>query len=171
MIPKYIFDWLIDIEGGSKFTDDPDDRGGRTKYGISQNANPDIDVESLTKGKANHIYATRYWSPAMCEKLPPYMQLMQFNVAVHAGPITARKVLQKTVGAKSDGIIGPITLRRVAAYGFRPKLFTINYASYLLLHYLSIILKFRNQEKWARGWFKRTASSIYDTAINYGVKK
>lgn len=25
-------------EGGSKFTDDPNDRGGATKYGISQHA-------------------------------------------------------------------------------------------------------------------------------------
>ena len=100
MIPEYIFDWLIDIEGGSKFTDDPDDRGGPTKYGISKNANPDIDIEHLTKKKANYIYSTRYWDPARCASLPAYMQLMQFNVAVHAGPVVASKVLQKTVGGK-----------------------------------------------------------------------
>lgn len=171
MVPKYIFDWLIDIEGGSKFTDDPDDRGGPTKYGISKNANPDIDVENLTKEKANNIYFRRYWLPAKCNALPDYMQLLQFNVSVHAGPVVASKVLQKTVGAEDDGKIGRMTLARVSAYGFRPKMFTINYASYLLLHYLKIIINFRNQEKWARGWFKRTASAIYDTAINYGVKK
>jgi len=36
-------------EGGARFTDNPDDRGGATKYGISQRAYPGVDIPSLTE--------------------------------------------------------------------------------------------------------------------------
>ena len=35
---------IIEREGGSKITRDPDDPGGVTKYGISKNAHRDVDV-------------------------------------------------------------------------------------------------------------------------------
>ena len=33
-------------EGGDKYTNDPIDPGGETKYGISKRAYPDIDIKS-----------------------------------------------------------------------------------------------------------------------------
>ena len=38
---------VIEREGGDKLTKDPSDPGGTTKYGISQRANPDVDIENL----------------------------------------------------------------------------------------------------------------------------
>ena len=50
-------DHIVDVlehEGG--FVDDPDDKGGMTKYGISKRSYPDVDIENLTKAEAVQIY-------------------------------------------------------------------------------------------------------------------
>lgn len=168
MIPNHIFDWLINIEGGDKYTNDPLDFGGETKYGISKRAHPDLDIKNLTYEKAKHVYEVEYWRPAHCSSLPKYMQLMQFNAAVNCGVDTASRLLQRTIGAKVDGKVGPKTLRRISQYGDRPKMFTINYSSWLLMYYLQVIIRRSSQTKWARGWFRRTADAIYTTAFNQG---
>ena len=54
-------DIIFENEGESKLTDDPNDRGGLTKFGISKKNNPDIDVENLTYEEAAKIAKERYW--------------------------------------------------------------------------------------------------------------
>lgn len=170
MIPNEVFNWLMEWEGGAKFTDDPDDMGGPTKYGLSKRANPDLDIENLTEVKANILYELRYWRPASCNVLPPYMQLMQFNASVNCGPDLADRILQRTLGVKVDGVVGRKTLDRLESYGHKPKIFTLNYSSWLMMHYLGIVIRRISQKKWARGWFRRTAGAIWFTAVNYGKK-
>ena len=46
-----IIDHVLESEGGSKITKDPLDPGGTTKYGISQRAYPNTDIENLTEGE------------------------------------------------------------------------------------------------------------------------
>lgn len=43
-----MIDRVIAREGGSKITRDLHDPGGVTKYGISQRAYPDEDIENMT---------------------------------------------------------------------------------------------------------------------------
>ena len=42
-----IIEQVIESEGGSRITKDPLDPGGTTKYGVSQRAYPDLDIEKL----------------------------------------------------------------------------------------------------------------------------
>lgn len=56
-----VTDIVFENEGGSKMTDDPDDPGGLTKFGISKVNNPDIDVANLTEEEARAIAKERYW--------------------------------------------------------------------------------------------------------------
>lgn len=42
-------------EGGAKFTDIAGDRGGATKYGISQAAYPNVDIRNLTEASARYL--------------------------------------------------------------------------------------------------------------------
>ena len=51
---------IIEREGGAKITRDPDDPGGTTKYGISQRAHKDVDIENLTYDQAVNIYNEHY---------------------------------------------------------------------------------------------------------------
>src|SRR5215468_2796972 len=56
-------------EGGARFTDNPDDRGGATKYGISQRAYPNEDIANLTEDQAKAIYKQDYWDRVSGDKL------------------------------------------------------------------------------------------------------
>ncbi len=50
-----------------------------------------------------------------CEDLPRGIDLMVFDFGVNAGPGRAVSLLQRLVGAKVDGSVGPKTLEAVRA--------------------------------------------------------
>lgn len=64
------FNLTVNLEGG--FSDRDEDKGGRTKYGITQltlnyynkaHLHPDEDVAKITIDKAKNIYLEYYYSP------------------------------------------------------------------------------------------------------------
>ncbi len=79
-----IFTFTLQWEGGSKITDDPDDPGGLTKYGLSKRANPDLDIANLTEDQAKEIYKERYWNKVALE-LDPLLDMASYDTAVNAG--------------------------------------------------------------------------------------
>lgn len=81
-------------EGG--FVNNPDDRGGKTNFGISQRANPDIDVARLTRDEAKRIHRERYWDPLRADQLPEDVRELAFDTAVHHGVGRARQWLRET---------------------------------------------------------------------------
>ena len=171
MIPDYIFDFVGEWEGWDKVTNHPADKGGLTKYGISQAANPDIDIERLTKLDAKLILKERYWDKSNCKDLFEYMQLVQFNCAVNCGVGTARKILQRTVGAYPDGKVGVKTRAKIALYENKPRRFLTWYLTNQSLYYFSIVLRRREQEIWLKGWMRRTFDAMYITAVNIGKRQ
>lgn len=102
------FDLLMNIEGG--YVDDPNDKGGKTKYGISQKSYPFIDIASLTIDKAKEIYKRDYWDRCKCDFLPDALSVAVFDFAVNSGVKTSIKILQQALGVKADGIIGNQTI-------------------------------------------------------------
>lgn len=100
--------FVLQAEGD--YSNDPDDPGGVTRYGISQRAHPDVDVEHLTEHAAIDIYRARYWDIARLEKLPGRIAVAVFDGAVQHGVRPAVRMLQDTVDTDTDGKIGPITL-------------------------------------------------------------
>ena len=54
--------FVFEVEGIE--SDDPDDKGGLTRFGIAQNYNPDVDVARLTRDRAELRYLTNYFYPA-----------------------------------------------------------------------------------------------------------
>ncbi|HPC92900.1 MAG TPA: glycosyl hydrolase 108 family protein [Myxococcota bacterium] len=99
-LPDEDFDRAIHFvlaqEGG--FVDDPRDPGGRTNFGISQRAYPDLDIASLTKQQATEIYREDYWKRAGCAELPWPVNLAHFDFAVNAGIGAASKLLGESGG-------------------------------------------------------------------------
>ena len=106
-------DFVFAMEGEG--SNDPNDPGGLTKWGISQKSNPDIDVASLTKEQAVEIYRKRYWDQCRCSELPPSLAFVVFDEAVNQGASAAIWDLQVSVGAATDGKIGPETLAKARA--------------------------------------------------------
>ena len=76
-------------EGWDKITDDPDDPGGLTRYGISKTANPDIDVANLTLDQAMAIYKARYWRP-VATGANDLLDMAAFDTAVNCGASRVR---------------------------------------------------------------------------------
>lgn len=65
------FNRLIANEG--VLSNHPADKGGLTKYGISQSAYPHLDIANLTLDDCRKIYYADYWSAA------PRCMVMLFN--------------------------------------------------------------------------------------------
>ena len=84
----------IKLEGGAKYTKNPRDPGGETKYGISKKYNPDLDIKSLTREQARHIFLTRYWAPLDLDRFAylPFAWKV-FDIAVTQGLATAKRAL------------------------------------------------------------------------------
>ena len=80
------------------------DRGGLTKYGISQNANPDIDVANLTREDAIAIYKDRYWDAIGADNMDMSTALVAFDASVNHGAGTAQRMLNET-GGKIDSML------------------------------------------------------------------
>ncbi len=66
------FDKLIDRvlshEGG--YSNDPQDPGGETQWGISKRAHPDVNIKALTRAQAIDIYRADYWDKIKGDQLP-----------------------------------------------------------------------------------------------------
>lgn len=99
---------------GEVLSDHPDDRGGPTKFGISQRWNPDVNVRELTREQAIEIYWQRYWVGRGFERLPELAAIKVFDLAVNLGDKTAVTCLQRALRAcgrrvNTDGLLGPET--------------------------------------------------------------
>jgi lysozyme family protein len=111
-------DLILTLEGGGEITEDPDDPGGLTKWGISLQAHPELGskgIRALTKEAASDIYWRDYWVKANVSSLPKTLRLSVFDAAVNQGVMKAGELLQKALnslgaGLKIDGVIGPKTI-------------------------------------------------------------
>ena len=103
-----------DPNGG--YNDRPTDRGGPTKWGISQAAFPDEDIPNLTRPRAVHLAHEHYWLPGRCDRLPTPLAICQLDFAYNSGEDTASMALQRLVGAKPDGDIGDRTIAALSSF-------------------------------------------------------
>lgn len=89
------------------------DRGGLTKYGISQKAYPNLDIANLTVEQAKGLYLADYWLVNSCHQMPWWAALIVFDCGVNQGVAVAADFIQTTVGVKRDGIVGPKTVAAI----------------------------------------------------------
>lgn len=146
---------------GDRFTDDPIDRGGATKYGVTQRswdnyctrffpALRGVSVEHLTEDAARKFYAAMYVRPlAWIEDIQ--LRALVVDSAVQHGAPRAVKWLQSAALVPPDGIVGPTTR---FAVNNRDGLFFDVFGTRMEF-YADILARDPTQTKWARGWFKR----------------
>ena len=146
------FDRTIGHEGG--YSEDPHDRGGKTKYGISQRAYPNEDIAALTLERAKTLYQRDYWRKIRGDELPEEVALPLFDAAVNHGVKTAIRMMQRAVGVRDDGVIGPRTLE--AAHLIEPARFVARFLGDRLMY-------MTNLATWAhhgQGWSRRVAREL-----------
>jgi hypothetical protein len=98
------FDQAVEfvLEREGLLSNHANDRGGLTKYGISQKANPDVDVANLTRSDAIAIYKDRYWDSIGADNMNMATALVAFDASVNHGVGTAKNMLNETNGDVGD---------------------------------------------------------------------
>ncbi len=135
------------------YTNDPDDAGGETKWGISKRANPDLDIKNLTREEAEKRYFEKYWKPLNLENIENINIALQiFDFAVNAGINKAVKTAQRLVGVNVDGVIGPNT---VAAINKMNNTFLNRYKYARKEYYLYLVKVKPSNNKYLNGWLNR----------------
>ena len=106
-------------EGG--YVNHPSDPGGRTNLGVTQRVYEEwigykvneAIMRKLTVDHVKTLYKVRFWDTNYCDDLPIGLDLCVFDFGVNAGTSRSARYLQRMVGAKEDGVIGPKTLSSV----------------------------------------------------------
>ncbi len=135
------------FEKEGKFSNDKDDPGGATNYGITLNTlrdagvdvdgDGDIDVEDikkLTPADAFAIYKEKYWDALDNDNLDWPLAIVAFDTAVNCGVNRTKRWLKMTQD-KGEGPMYLLNLRTI--------------------HYLNIIQKNPVLGKYKKGWLAR----------------
>jgi len=97
-------------------SDNVNDKGGLTKYGISQKAYPKEDILNLTKERAEFLYKRDYYDVCKIDLIDnELLALHVFDMAVNAGNSRSIKLLQRLLVVSADGIIGKDTINTANA--------------------------------------------------------
>jgi lysozyme family protein len=132
-------------EGG--YSNDPDDAGGPTKYGITiadvrkyikKDATAE-DVKALTEDEAKVIYKQRYWDALNCDNLPSGVDYTCFDYGVNSGIGRPKVALNKFKDKTGADLINAINDER--------------------MDFLKgLVSKKPSQQKFMKGWTARVNS-------------
>ena len=153
---------VLSHEGG--YVDDPHDPGGATNkgvtlataraFGLDMDGDGDVDkadVRALTVEAVGPVYHRGYWLASSADACAPGLDYMVFDCAVNQGVGRATKFLQRVAGVADDGMVGPVTLKAVAALNARKAVFA--YADLRDAHYRSL----PTFGRFGKGWLRRLA--------------
>lgn len=150
----------LELEGG--YSNDPVDRGGETNYGITKNVYQSwlkkhnltpTSMKNISLEDAQKIYDEYYWQPIQGNKLPPILAQQLFDYAVHSGPRQAIRDLQKILGVKVDGIMGPKTLSAIQSSDPNQLAEQLLSARESFLH--NLVKKLPEYKKFQKGFLNR----------------
>jgi lysozyme family protein len=162
---EQIIDYILQFEGSAP-TNDPVDRGGVTRYGITlptlQQVKPEAthgDVWALTREEAVDIYLELFvFRPGFHQIADWRLRLAVVDAGINSGPHRATKWLQAAVGAQIDGHGGRETYGKVAyadPVRVREKVIAAR-----LRHIGKLITEDRTQARFAKGWLARIGTIL-----------
>ena len=156
-----IFDYLLKVEGG--YSDDENDKGGKTKYGITEEEARDFgykgDMQDLTKDFAKNIYLKKYYLGNKLDKvINDKVALSICDWAVNSGrngTKNAQIAINQLTNANLDvdGIIGNKTLK--ALNSVDPGKFLEVYHNLQRIYYKGKVEADKTQEDFLAGWLNR----------------
>lgn len=109
--------FVLENEGG--YSNNRDDHGGATKFGIATKFHPGIDVTTLTREQAIQIYKDRYWDTTQIPFIVnPNLRIKIFDASVLIGYGAATKAIQRALKCTGlevqvDGVFGKKTLQNI----------------------------------------------------------
>ena len=160
-----IMTWLAQYEGG--FVNHPKDPGGATNRGVTQRVynafrrrqgQAPRSVRNLTDQEHDAIYLRQYWMPVRGDELPAGIDASVFDMAVHSGVSRASKTLQRCIGAKPDGVIGEITLGKLAQLVKQGQLEVI--IKQFNKRRMSFMRRLKTFKTFGKGWTRRVMGRV-----------
>jgi lysozyme family protein len=165
------FKKLMVHEGG--WSNDAADKGGPTKYGVilkewiakgwDKDGDNDVDVNDLkliTLEDAARIAKPYYWDKVGGDTIrnQSFAEMLA-DFAYNSGVGTASKKLQKLLGLKEDGVIGPVTIAKVNSVN-QEDLFN-KFKQIRINFYLAIVNSNPSQKVFLKGWMNRINSFTF----------
>ncbi|WP_223668956.1 glycoside hydrolase family 108 protein [Kangiella shandongensis] len=169
---KFFWEEVLGHEGG--YVDDPVDRGGKTKYGVTINtwrrysqrlfgieASEDT-LRDLTPDQAFEIFRVGYWEPSGADQIENCELAFQIaDIAYNSGSGNSTKILQRAINdlggdVTVDGAIGPQTLN--AANNLSAPELYVKVRERRIRFYEAIIRNDPSQAKYRNGWKNRANS-------------
>lgn len=170
-----IINEIIEVEGG--YVNDPDDSGGATKYGITENvarmAGYMGEMEDLPRELAFDIYSNKYWEPLHLSSIEKMSESIAEEIAdtgVNMGISRAAKFLQRSLTVLNnkgllypdlviDGQLGQKTIRSLANYlsirGSEGEAVLLKMLNSLQgAFYVELSERREKDESFIYGWFK-----------------
>ena len=169
MTTDQILDDLIRREAG--YVHDPVDRGGPTKYGITQRtlrawrgqSVTAADVRRLTRDEARAIYRRRYVDDPGFASLPDPLRTQVVDDGALSSPRQAVRDLQRAIGRVTvDGQLGPQTraaLRQQGVAGVHARLLQVR-----AVRIGRIVQRDSTQARFLTGWLTRITAFAEDLA-------
>lgn len=155
----YVKSALLDAEGGR--SDQKDDYGGLTKWGVSQRSYPHLDIANLTFEEAcTKVYEPDYWNRySLSLILTQDIANKVFLALINMNPETAIKCVQnalKTCGVTyitADGVLGPATVKAINSVhqGWLFEALKVKFGEF----YISRVQEDDTQLKFLEGWMVR----------------
>lgn len=173
---------VIEAEGGDKYTNDPLDKGGPTKFGITEVTARAFgyngDIKEMDRSTAERIYAARYWHSPRFDQvnlISVQLAFLMFDWGVTSGPSTAAKALQRSLNVlnsnggdypdvSADGAIGPMTIQCLRQFVLKRGSIGLKYlvgmvAALRRVQYIEIAERNPTQERFENGWQARAFNS------------
>lgn len=156
-------------EGGR--AEHPADPGGTTNYGISlrflkeQGDEGDIDgdgdvdaddVLALTPEAAARLMKRHFWDPLRLDELKPFCAAVIYDTAVNMGASCARRLTQKALGLREDGVWGPLTFAALRTCSDRKTAVAVCHLRRARYH--ELVRKNAELAPFLRGWLRRVDS-------------
>ena len=147
---------MLQHEGG--YVNHPSDPGGETNYGITKSVARQYgfkgSMKDIPMSIVEKIYKDQYWDAMSCDNFEFAIAFHMFDAAVNHGLINARKLIQRAVNVKDDGIIGSISL---AAIRKTPQLLFVNS---FMAERISFYTKISTFPTFGRGWMSRMVDNL-----------
>lgn len=166
---KLVLD-VVSREGG--YVDNSADRGGPTKYGITQKTlsrylrrQATIDeVKNLDMKTAKAIYLLYYYTTPCFDSLPEAIIPQVFDIGVNSGPEKAIQMMQRIVNTAGfgpideDGVLGPESQDAIAkTYASMGGYFINALEEERENFYKYLVQKNPSQAVFIKGWLSRAA--------------
>jgi len=164
---------ILKAEGWDAYTNRPNDRGGPTKWGITLKSYSEYlgrdatiaELQAITEAGARRFYLQKYVVGPKFSGLPEPLRGLVVDCGVNHGPRAATKWVQRAIGARQDGVLGPRSFDKLKYND--PLEVALRVLSSRVRLFGRIVTRDPTQAENAHGWNNRAAKWLERLADYY----